>query len=361
MSLTIIIPNRDRDLATVKRSLDSVAPQLQDGVQLKVVDYGSAPAYQLQLQDLIATYKNVALITCPTQGQLWNKSRCINMVLKTCATTHFMVCDMDMLWHPQFIETHLAYLPQDQAIYFTVGVMTQEESVLEKSFENYAIKFQTNYEATGITVFPTALLLSINGFDEFYHGWGSEDADAHMRLKNAGYEVRFRESEVYFKHQWHVKNYRSSTSSLPFHPFLERINHRYFTISKSLCKTKANTQQPWGVQCDLGAYAKLEFLTQVVELTAIKETVHALTQVLQDLEHVTVLQLEITADPQAKTLKTQVKKALNKKTPGYMTLEQVNEHLLEHLILKHRNSPYSYSFDRHKGSIKWVIHVNTGS
>ncbi|MDP5101642.1 MAG: hypothetical protein NWQ09_09965, partial [Nonlabens sp.] len=169
---------------------------------------------------------------CPTQGQLWNKSRCINMVLKTCETTHFMVCDMDMLWNPDFLKIHLNQLPQDHAVYFTVGVMTRRESALQKNFHDYAVKFNTNSEATGITLFPTALLKSINGF-------------------------RFRESEVYFKHQWHAKTYRSTSSKLPFHPILERINHQYFLMNKSLGKVKANTSEPWGLSCDKVAYKKL--------------------------------------------------------------------------------------------------------
>ncbi|MDP5078047.1 MAG: glycosyltransferase family 2 protein, partial [Nonlabens sp.] len=124
MSLNIVIPNRNRDLAIVKRSLDTLAAQLNERTQVTVVDYGSALAYQLTLQELIKTYKGIDLILCPTQGQLWNKSRCINMVLKTCETTHFMVCDMDMLWNPDFLKIHLNQLPQDHAVYFTVGVMT---------------------------------------------------------------------------------------------------------------------------------------------------------------------------------------------------------------------------------------------
>ena len=63
--------------------------------------------------------------------------------------------------------------------------------MLEKEYNDYQIKFKTNLEATGITLFPTEILKRMNGFDEFYHGWGAEDTDAHNRLKNLGLEFEF--------------------------------------------------------------------------------------------------------------------------------------------------------------------------
>lgn len=360
-TLTIVIPNRNRNLATVKRSLDSLATQLTSEVAVTVVDYGSAVDYQERLHELVNTYTGIDLMLCPTQGQLWNKSRCINMVLKNCETTHFMVCDMDMLWNPDFFKIHLNQLSQDHAVYFTVGVMTQQESALQKNFHDYAVKFNTNSEATGITLFPTALLKSINGFDEFYHGWGSEDTDVHMRLKNAGVEVRFRESEVYFKHQWHEKKYRSRSSTLPFHPGLEHINYQYFLMNKSLGKVKANNQFLWGLSCDRVAYKKLEHPTQHLKLKATKESLHAMPHVFKDIEKETVIQVEITLDSDAKTLKTQLKKALGKKTLGFMSLEDVNQHLLEYIVLNHRNCPYSYVLNHETGVILLCILINKSS
>ena len=43
--LTIVIPNRNRDLGRIKRSLKSVYPQLDNSTSLYLVDYGSVPDY----------------------------------------------------------------------------------------------------------------------------------------------------------------------------------------------------------------------------------------------------------------------------------------------------------------------------
>jgi glycosyltransferase involved in cell wall biosynthesis len=354
-SITIVIPNRNRDLKTVQRSLDSIDKQSVSAVKIVVVDYGSKISYQQELQQLIYSFSHIELILCPTQGQLWNKSRCINIVLKTCATSHFMVCDMDMIWHPAFLKKTMDTLSVNESVYYTVGIMTQEESAIYKTFEEYAVKFQTGHEATGITIFPTEHLKSINGFDEFYHGWGSEDTDVHVRLRNAGLVVRFRKSEVYFKHQWHAKAYRSKESNLPFHAHLERINQKYLLLNKKTKKIKENSNKNRGQPFELADYRELNKPTQHMNLTATEEEILAFVNYLNGLDTSVVIQVRVTKNRLSQSLKTQVKRVLGKKTPRFMTMERANEVLLEAIILNHHYRPHHYRYDRVKKEIILMI------
>ncbi|QJP32988.1 glycosyltransferase [Nonlabens sp. Ci31] len=358
-SLTIVIPNRNRDLEIVKRSLGSIVSQLNDAIRLVIVDYGSVLSYQVQLELLVKSFDQVELILCPTQEQLWNKSRCINIVLQSCATTHFMVSDMDMIWHSQFLANQIESFSQKESIYFSVGVMTQEESTLDKSFEDYAIKFQTNNEATGITVFPSAHLKFINGFDEFYHGWGSEDTDVHVRLKNAGYIVRFCESEILFKHQWHAKSYRTKESTSPFHPYLERINQSYLLLTQESKKIKANGNGSWGKTCNNKVYDKLSEPTLRLKRYATEHDVQALVNALIGMDSENVVEVQIKKHPESKSLKKLVKEGLGKKTLRFISLDRANETLLEALILNHHSCAYSYSYDRTASLI--IFRIKLGS
>jgi glycosyltransferase involved in cell wall biosynthesis len=358
-SLTIVIPNRNRDLEIVKRSLGSIVTQLNDAIRLVVVDYGSTLSYQEELVMLMKSFDQVELILCPTQGQLWNKSRCINIVLQSCTTTHFMVSDMDMIWHPQFLSNQIESFSQKESIYFSVGVMTQEESTLDKSFEDYAIKFQTNNEATGITVFPSAHLKFINGFDEFYHGWGSEDTDVHVRLKNAGYIVRFWESEILFKHQWHAKSYRNKESTSPFHPYLERVNQSYLLITRELKKIKANVNDSWGKTCNNNVYDVLSEPSIQIKRHATEQDVQALVNALKGMDSENVVEVQINKHPESKSFKKIVKEGLGKKIPRFISLDRANEILLEALILNHHSCAYSYSYDRTASLI--ILRIKMGS
>ncbi|MEP0263911.1 glycosyltransferase [Dokdonia sp.] len=357
MLLTIVIPNRNRSLSTVKRTLNSIAIQLDKQVQVVVIDYGSDSAYQKELQTYTDSLEKVQFILCPTQGQLWQKTRAINIVLKQCKTPYFMVTDMDMLFHPSFVEKIQKYLHPAEVTYFNVGILTEEESKLEKSFENYTVKFYTNKDATGMTLFPTEILKDIGGFDEFYHGWGSEDTDVHVRLRNKGISVLFNEDECLLLHQWHPKFYRSKESTAPYHPTLERVNYEYIKLSRKHKKIKANSKEDWGLMPDESQYQALKTPKTNVDCVSTLDAVTALCFQLSEGVWNGVVQFNIQPHPDQKTIKTKAKQVLKKKTPLFISLEEANSKLLETIITKYRNAPYQYSFDRTKEKIICTINL----
>lgn len=357
--LTIVIPNRNRKLDTVKRTLGSIAVQLNDQVQVVVIDYGSELGYQEELAAIIKLWPHMRLICCPTQEQLWQKTRAINIVLKQCDTPYFMVADMDMLFHPAFAKKVLVQAKEDQATYFQVGVLTEAESLLEKPFEEYDIKFLTDDQATGMTLLPTALLKGIGGFDEFYHGWGSEDTDVHVRLTNKGIPVHFYTKEALLLHQWHPKFYRSKDSKAPFHDSLERVNQGYLMLSRNHHRIQANLKHAWGILPDISRYQTLDSPVKQITCYCTKEALSSLHFQLTEGLFAGVVRIDIKEHPEAHSTKTKLKRALNKKTPLFVDMETANRTLLEHLIMVHRNAPYRYRYDRRKKCIELSIYLAT--
>lgn len=358
MLLTIVIPNRNRNIATVQRTLSSIAMQLKNKIKVVVIDYGSELAYQKELQQYINTLNGVTCITCPTQGQLWQKTRAINIVLQQCDTPYFMVADMDMLFHPDFTTKIQQYLQPDEVTYFKVGILTEEESKLEKPFDAYKVKFYTDDEATGMTLFPTAILKEINGFDEFYHGWGSEDTDVHVRLRNKGVSVNFNQEEALLLHQWHPKFYRSKESTAPYHHHLERINFEYISLSRKHKKVLANVGYEWGAIPDNTSYATLSEPDEIIQCYSTIDAITALCYQLSEGVWDKTIQLVINPHPETKLIKTTVKKILKKRVPLFLPLEEANSKLLETIIHKHRNKPYAYAFDRKKEQIICTINLS---
>ncbi|SCX92409.1 Glycosyl transferase family 2 [Nonlabens sp. Hel1_33_55] len=357
--LTIVIPNRNRDLKTVRRSLDSIQPQLGKGVELWLVDYGSSLSYQDKLQTLLLSFPKVRILLCPVQGQLWNKSRCINMILKEATSTYFMVCDMDMIWHPRFLDEQSQKWQRDQANYYSVGMLTEEESQKNQKFDDYAISFKSSREATGITVFDTEALKSINGFDEFYHGWGAEDTDAHDRFKNAGFKVKFESISTYFLHQWHLRDYRSTISFAPFHKYLERINDRYSEFTRDLNRIKANEAQEWGVMCGKNAYEMLQSPDIRLEVKPFQHEIIGIVNQLLEINIPQTVHITVQTEPLIHIMKARLKSIIGKGKPSlYMSMEHVNERFLEMLVSFTRNHPYKYKFDRQKRRLDFIIRLN---
>jgi glycosyltransferase involved in cell wall biosynthesis len=351
-SVTIVIPNRNRNLETVGRSLSSIVSQLDDSTKLVVVDYGSSESYQSDLESLINSFTSIQLILCPTQGQLFHKTRAINMVLKDCTATYFMVLDMDCIVHPQFIKKAMQLVREDVVYNFPYGFLQREESKLSKKFNEYNIDFMGGL--TGTAIFPTHHLQSLNGFDEFYHNWGAEDADMFDRLERIGVATVLYQEELLLLHQWHEKNYRNPKSKQAFHSHLEKVNHEYYELSRKRNTTKANLNHQWGLLCDPKEYAVLKESLETWYFKNYRQEVEGLFVSLA--EHPLDRPVLIRISKVSINLKEATKALLKKKSKPVLSMDEVNDRLLELVILHYRNRAYTHEYDRQLGYIQLAIH-----
>lgn len=351
---TIVLTYRDRDIKIVKHSLDTLQQQSDKVFKVILVNYGSSASYTKSIQELSANYTFVNLVHCQTEGELWCKSRAINIALRLVKTSYVCIGDVDMLYHPNFI-AKLKILKQSQtATYFQVGFLSQTESQQVKAFNDYDINFKSNEEATGMTFLSTEDLKSINGFDEFYHGWGSEDTDVHVRLKASGMAVNFYDKEVLMLHQWHPKAYRSKTSTAPFHSSLEQINHAYLAFTKVSKQVKANLKFGYGNYSQL-EYDALTTIEQTYVLTNKQADIKGfVANVLLQHQDVTI-HVSIKKDSAYQSLKQTTKFVLGKKTISFLSFQAINDLLLETIINNLRQKAYHYSFDADKEVINLTI------
>src|SRR5690606_35891648 len=85
-------------------------------------------------------------------------------------------------------------------------------------------------------------------FDEFYHFWGAEDTDVHVRLKNKGLVINFYDQKLLLLHQWHP-SYRSKekdtlTKELQVAGIVQ-INHQHLKQAEEKRLTIVNNES-WG-------------------------------------------------------------------------------------------------------------------
>ena len=355
--ITITLTYRDRDLNIVKKCLDSLKEQSLKEFHVILIDYGSQEKFSKALRALVLEYHFVKLIHCPVRGQLWNKSRAINMALKQCETPYFLVGDIDLLFHPDFVKI-ATEKASENVLYFKYSFLSEEESLKVKSFEDYKIDFVGGEEITGTTLFPTHTLKKVNGYDEFYHGWGAEDTDIHMRLKTLGVEVNFYNENILVKHQWHPKAYRSKKSSSPFHSNLERVNHNYMQMTINNKITVANFNAEWGVITNQDNYSKLDEKPDfVISILPIDIEFSALLSQFKNFSS-KVVKVQIDEDSLKNKAFQKLKKSLKKKHFNYLKLETINNLLLEEIIKNYRNEAYTYNFNRDMGIINLTIYFS---
>ncbi len=354
--ITIVLTNRNRDLKIVNNCLDSLNKQSNNDFELFFVDYGSNDEYLLDLKKLISKYPKIQFIACPVSEQLWNKSRAINIALKKCNTEFFFVGDIDMLFCKDFIKTLYKVKNEKSAIYFRVGFLSKEETNLNKGFEESNISFASEKEATGMTLYPTKSLIEINGYDEFYHGWGAEDTDVHIRLYNFGIEVNFYEEEILLKHQWHPKTYRSIRSKNPLHFNLEKINHSYIRLSQTSKRTLANINCQWGAIPNQNHYLKLSEIPDFkIAILPEKPKINAFLGQMSNFGD-EVIHLIIKDTTTSNKIKQEIKSIFGKKSSKFLSLKKINDMILQEIIVHYRNLPYQYSYNHFKKEIELKIY-----
>ncbi|WP_026914483.1 glycosyltransferase family 2 protein [Christiangramia portivictoriae] len=339
--LSIIYPYRNRDVERLRRSFESLQRQTNRNFQVFFVDYGSRIELAGQVEDLCKNY-SFNYRYCYTEKQPWNKSKAINNVVQDLESEFCFVADVDMIFHPEFIEEAGHLQKKDHTVYFQVGFLGSNESFDNKEFRHFKNYRKSTPEATGLTMFPVSILKELHGFDEFYHFWGSEDSDMHVRIRNAGYKVDFYDHKVLMLHQWH-SSYRSKVSDKLTPEFqlkdIVRLNNQHYNHARESQVKKVNLEN-WGNCLKKGEFQTLENADFSL-LSNRKEVVdHLLYCILPQINN-EIVKYRI-SDSQPKSLKITAKQIVGKNISKHYSLKQVNDLILLHLITFYRNKPYSY-------------------
>jgi len=355
--LTLIYPYRNRDLERLKNSLDSLKNQTVSDFKVFFVDYGSDEKKAKMVELLCGEFGFVTYKFYSTQFQPWNKSKALNSVIKNLITGYCFVADVDMIFHPQFIEKALKLQARNKTVYFQVGFLRPGETVKEKeffSFKNYRL---SNDGASGLSMFPVNILKELRGFDEFYHFWGAEDTDMHIRIKNAGNEIEFYDEEVLMLHQWH-SSYRSSESGKLSKELqisgIVQLNHQHSKYALEN-KTTIVNRKNWGECISVEEFNELEKAPVNFVLDNERRKIDHFLYVLMPEVKSEILKITIQNDPFQNTLKFRAKRLLRKKVPEYYSLKEINDKILLHLISFYRNKAYIYKISDDLKSIEIAV------
>ncbi len=356
MKVTIVFAFRDREVSRVLRSLDSLKTQSNKNFDVLFVDYGSKPVLAIEISSVVSQYDFVQYSYLYTQYQPWNKSKALNYALNQTITDFFFVADIDMIFRADFIEIALQQsVNLHKNIYFKVGYLSKEESTSTKEFEKYVIQSESNHEATGLTLFYTSNLKNIGGFDNFFHFWGSEDTEVHVRLRNAGFDIYFYDEQILLLHQWHSSYMRSERKTLKTDLQLRDVIKLNFNHLNNAISTKKKVVNQVKSEINKNDFLELIDDKNIASVLNIKhDFTYFLFVVLPNFEK-GILKVNFTKDPFSKTLKFYIKRLLRKKVPEYYSLKEINDQLLLHIVSFYHHFPYIYQVSNDLKSITFAI------
>lgn len=358
--ITIVYPYRNREIKRLQRSIDSLFQQSNQNFKLCVIDYGSDQKSNEEIKSIIQKFDFGTYEYLYTEGQPWSKSKALNYGLRQLVTTpYFFVADVDIIFSPNFVaRLHELVLKGNKInTYFKVGFLSKEESAFTKEFKSYNVQFESNKEATGLTMFHTESLKSICGFDEFYHFWGAEDTDAHVRLQNAGFEVFFYDTEILMLHQWHHSYRSTERKQLTVDLQLTGVvvmNHQHLKTAIFEKRTKVNFEG-WGTTINQQQYELLQNPVNRIIINNQKAVVDHFLYFTLKQSRIEITEFVFQLDSEYLSGKQTVKKIFRKKTPVYYTLKQINDLLLLHIISSPKIKSYKFQIASDLKSISLSI------
>lgn len=257
MLITYIYPYRNRDIERIKRSLDSLANQENSDFDVIFVDYGSTFEIASQVESLIGNYPFVKYIYTYSIGKPWNRSKALNIGIKHVQSNYVLSADIDMIFHSTFNGLLKDLVDANKVTFFKVGYLSKNEAYDNKELkpESYS-----NHRAKGISLYPKSALEAINGFDEFFNCWGSEDEDIINRLRLYGLEVSFYNENTLVYHQYHKPfkemKHKLLSSDLSYDQIrFHNDKKRRFNESKTIITVNEN--ECWGKIINREEYEKL--------------------------------------------------------------------------------------------------------
>lgn len=142
----------------------------------------------------------------------FNRGKLLNVGYNSVQADYYVFHDIDMLpitadYSPCLHPTHLV----SNATQFKDGI----------PYESYF---------GGVTMFPDADFMQINGFSNEYWGWGSEDDDLIFRCERAGLEISRREGGV-FKSLEHDINIDPKQAQSNYERYKQKIDYNQDGLS----------------------------------------------------------------------------------------------------------------------------------
>jgi Glycosyl transferase family 2 len=221
-NVTVLIGARNRANYQLENALRSIRSQTYpaDLVSIVVIDYGSEPVGAARTASMCtrhgAEYVRVDV------GDVWSRSRCLNIGIRQANTKFLLVSDADIVFPPDYLSGCVEVLTASPTSVVGSAMLDLPEesvSILRQSartgselpFDSWKPSCRPRHDHVfhpSICATYTAFFRVVRGYDEFYEVWGNEDDDLYRRFWYLGLTPRPLGPESSYMHQWHAESER---------------------------------------------------------------------------------------------------------------------------------------------------------
>ena len=230
MRVSLIISTYNRP-ETLRVCLDSVFHQTYKPDEIIIGDDGSTEDTKI-LIDVFKSHSPIPIIHLWHEDKGFRLAMMRNKCMARAIGEYIIEIDGDVFLHPRFVEDHVSFARKghylkggrvnlgrrltecicEEGIYrpikpWTRGIESKPENAIH--FLMLSLFLSERYRkrrspALGCNIsFFKEDILRINGYDEFFEGWGGEDEDLGNRLLNSGCKKRYLKFSGIVYHLWH--------------------------------------------------------------------------------------------------------------------------------------------------------------
>jgi predicted glycosyltransferase involved in capsule biosynthesis len=217
--ITVIIAWRNIGINRLENCLRSIRNQNynQNLINITLIDYGSSINNSEIIKNKCKKYKIKYIFY---YSNIFCKPHALNIGIKNSNTKYILISDIDIVFEKNYIKECIKEIKKNyfQIIYskmfdcFKNSIKSKENFIkdyykIKKRCKDRAIGKNENIFRYGSSICFTLshFFKSIQGYDEFYTGWGADDADIIKRFELIGLNIRDLTSKVSYIHQWHPK------------------------------------------------------------------------------------------------------------------------------------------------------------
>ena len=353
-TISFIYANRNRDSQRIKNSWDSLQAQNDKNFEVVFVDFGSDKKLAAELKALSKNYQFVKFFHLPVYGLLWNKSKALNYGISKAKGDYVFIADVDLLFQKN-TTTYLQEVVDSKSFrLFSLGYLEKKHS-FPADFNS--LKPHRFGNVNGMILVSREALIAVDGLDEFFHFYGSEDEDLFLRLENLGLK-RENSGKRYFYHQWHRSFSASKEKNLTQNPRLSnamRINQRHYNFHKEQKIIRPKNQDTISTALDKLDQDILKNPDNSFKIPNIAAYVeHFLEYEIFQFSGKTIA-VTFYEDPFYHSSKYKAKILLGKQTQPYLSLKEVNDLVLKKIIFDFRDHNYSFKISADLNQIEFSI------
>jgi GT2 family glycosyltransferase len=243
MDITIVIAQKNRG-KNIKLCLDSIRGT-SPRPPVIVVDFGSNPKVEYPNEDWLQ------VINVTRNTELFHKARALNIGILASKTKYICVTDADQIFQKNFFGAVYDLLSTRKSSFIVCNthfiktypkgfvlsdVVAQYDQLLQIA-KNSGLRIHGDGCCQAVS---RKWLLSVNGYDETYIGYGGEDSDLRLRAKIMGMSIITafnRTSMIHLPHEKSGVYYSAATFAK---------NKAYYFEKTRTKQTIANAATKWG-------------------------------------------------------------------------------------------------------------------